>query len=337
MITGHGDDIYQYGTDIRINFSSNVYGKADITPLKRHLIQHIDAIKHYPQPEPFTLEKEIEQAFSLPQGSVCVTNGATETIYLIAQAYRKSRTSIIIPTFSEYADACGRNSHTITYIKSIQDIPQDTETVWLCNPNNPTGEVTPREKLLEVINSHPNTLFVIDQSYEFFTFENMLSPAEAATYSNVILIHSFTKQYSIPGLRLGYFTAKNVLTAKIRANRMPWSVNALAIEAGLFLMRQGLPSIDLSSYLSECHRFYLNILSTRIGIIYPTQTHFLLCRLYHNTAAELKDYLVTHFGILIRDASNFEGLDNHYFRITTQSRKENDELIKAFKAWLCRE
>ena len=111
MIEGHGDDSYKYSRPITANFSSNVYNKVNLSRLKVHLCECIGEIGNYPEPEPYTLEARMASRCQLPSGAVCVTNGATEAIYLIAQTFRGTNTAILQPTFSEYADACHMHGH----------------------------------------------------------------------------------------------------------------------------------------------------------------------------------------------------------------------------------
>ena len=111
MIDGHGDDFYKFNCPITANFSSNVYGRVDLSRLQAHLCECIGEIGSYPEPEPYTLEACIASRHHLPSGTVCVTNGATEAIYLIAQTFRGTNTAILQPTFSEYADACHMHGH----------------------------------------------------------------------------------------------------------------------------------------------------------------------------------------------------------------------------------
>lgn len=92
MIEGHGDDSYKYLHPIRSNFSSNVYNKVNLDGLRTHLCGRISAISAYPEPEPYTLEARLADRHALPAASVCVTNGATEAIYLIAQTFRGTNT-----------------------------------------------------------------------------------------------------------------------------------------------------------------------------------------------------------------------------------------------------
>ena len=345
MIQGHGDDRYRFQREIRTDFSSNVYSHVDLEPLKAHLRARLDVVGRYPEPEPYTLEKALAAQFGIDPTAVCVTAGATEAIYLIAHAFAGSRSTILQPTFSEYADACRLYHHSLDasersdgwFLDREHFSASGTKTrgaeqamIWLCNPNNPTGGVIPKELLEKAIGDHPETVFVIDQSYGFFTQAPLLTAAEAAGYPNVIQLHSMTKRYAMPGIRLGYVTAHPALIEKIRAVRMPWSVNALAIEAGLYLCAHpDTAFIDLPALLTETQRLRVHLNAIPGLTAEATQTHFFLCRLARARAADLKQRLAKDYGILIRDASNFEGLDEHCFRIATQTPDENDLLADA--------
>lgn len=340
MIEGHGDDSYKYSHPITTNFSSNVYSKVDLSLLKAHLCERIEGIGNYPEPEPYTLEARLAFRHNLPADAVCVTNGATEAIYLIAQTFRGTNTAILQPTFSEYADACRMHGHKVTSIyrlpwaKDGYLLPEDIRMLWLCNPNNPTGTVVDKESLAELIKHNPQVCFIIDQSYEYFTLCPLFTPAEAAAFPNVLLLHSMTKRYAVPGLRLGYVTGPSGLLARLRTHRMPWSVNQLAIEAGLHLLEHDVPNpLDVPAYLQEAARLR-SALEALGGLeVWATETHFMLVRLRFGKAAALKDYLAEKQGILIRDASNFDGLDEHFFRIATQTPEENNRLVKAIGQW----
>jgi len=114
MLDGHGDDIFQYGDKLKMNFSSNVYSGADLSGLKDYLMQHFDVVGHYPEPEPHELERLLAAHLKVPENTLLVTNGAVEAIYLIAQLYKGWASVIPQPTFNEYADACRAFGHLIS-------------------------------------------------------------------------------------------------------------------------------------------------------------------------------------------------------------------------------
>lgn len=335
MINGHGDDAYKY-KDIRLNFSSNVYNDFDHEGLFCHLANKLDNVVNYPEPAPQTLETEIAMMLGLKPEEVMVTNGATEGIYLIAQTFRSAKSAILQPTFAEYADACRLHEHQISSFYNLSTLnPQLSTIIWLCNPNNPTGTVIDKEELQETIERNQDTLFVIDASYAPFTKEPLITPKEAAEYSNVLMLHSMTKEFAIPGLRIGYVTGNETLLQQVKLQRMPWSVNQVAIDAAHYLlMHKDEYEFDLDALMEERERIAKKLAALGVIEVWPSDTHILLCKLRIGKASALKDFLARERGILIRDASNFSSLDETFFRIAVQSPEENDELINAIIEWI---
>lgn len=315
MIEGHGDDLYQY-SGITMNFSSNIYAHADLRPLEDYLRSRMDVIRTYPEPSALSLEQLIARQHGISPDQVLVTSGAVDAIYLIAQCYRHLGTCHVVqPTFSEYADAC----HTFGY----RETPAGA-VCWLCNPNNPTGSVLSPDEVTALAGRH--RLLVVDQSYEDYTLEPLM-PAVAR--DNIIVLHSMTKRYAVPGLRLGYVTASAPVIAHLRSQYRPWAINALSLEAGKWLVEHSFRAIPhLPDYLAETQRLR-TMLNGLPGIeAHETQTNFMLCTIATMTASRLKDRLAHEHGILIRDASNFVCLSPHHFRLATQSTAENDTLVR---------
>ena len=291
-------------------------------------------------------------------------------------------------------------SHPRTPAPSIHSPRADT-ILWLCNPNNPTGRVYTQTEIDGFLTEYP--LVVVDQSYEHHTLERIMTPAEGILHDNLVQIHSLTKTYAIPGLRIGFVTAQPHLIDRLRRFVRPWSVNALAIEAARWLLTHDMKAIgDLPAYLHEAQRLRQNLNAIPGIEVLPTKTNFMLARMetlivrgyegtevrgYENsfverlrvgelcsgmgedgnlaprsplpapqenksnlapphhrtlapskknsiTASALKTYLAHHHGILIRDASNFNDLDERYFRIAAQLPEENDLLVEAIRSYL---
>lgn len=334
MVIGHGNDKYQY-KDIEVDFSSNIPGGIDHEDLFAYLSQTLRQVEDYPSPDAAPLAEALAFRLMIQKDEIAVTNGATEAIYLTAQAFRGSRSAILIPTFSEYEDACILHGHTVKHIFSLEEMPSDVQMVWMCNPNNPTGSVVPRDTLLPFIEKHADVLFVIDQSYESLTPYPLLTASEANALPNVILIHSMTKEYAIPGLRIGYLTANASLMRQIASQRMPWSVNQVAINAGLFLLRQYDESPFCLEELLEERAYMAGQLAAMGGFEpWPSETNFLLVQLRTGKAPALKRWLAEEHHLLIRDASNFAGLDDRFFRIAVQEPEENERLLDALEEWI---
>ena len=326
MIEGHGDDLYRYN-NIKMNFSSNIYAGTDLSALENYLCSRMDVVRSYPEPSAASLEQMIAYHSGISPDEVLVTSGAVDAIYLIAQAYRHEGTCRILkPTFREYEDA----SRVFGYRES-----EDGALCWLCNPNNPTGDVVAVKDVLALAERH--RLLIVDQSYEDHTMAPLLAPADIVGRNDIILLHSMTKRYAVPGLRLGYITASAAVIRHLREQYRPWAINALSLVAGKWLVSHEAIAIqDLPSYLAETQRLRA-MLNEIDGIeTFDTQTNFFLCTIRQATAAQLKEYLAREHGILIRDASNFTGLTPHHFRIATQSPTENDALVDAIQRFIAR-
>lgn len=335
MIEGHGDDIYRYKNMITDNFSSNIYMGVDHSALIRYINAHFPDISSYPDPYGTHLASGIARIKGINHSNVILTNGCTECIYLIARLFRGKKATILSPTFSEYKDACMIHDMDTTLAMALQDIKDETDVAWICNPNNPTGTVIPKEMLLAAVHSHRKTTFVIDQAYEEYTSAPLLSCQEAIEAGNVILLNSLTKNYSVPGLRIGYAVATEPLIESLHAVHMPWAVNSIALIAGEYLIGHCDEYVIPKEFL---HAEALHIAEefTRLGIeVSPTDCNFILCCLPERSASELKEYLATRHGILIRDASNFDGLTSRHFRVAAQSSAQNECLIKAVEQWMC--
>ena len=314
MLNGHGDDAFRYDR-IDMNFSTNISQHADHTLLRYHLNAHFDLVANYPEPEAWTLEQLLARHLGVPPQCVVVTSGATDAIYLIAQTFSHLPYEVEQPTFSEYEDAC----HMFHLAQGPGGL------CWVCNPRNPDGRVYQPDELDRLAHNH--RLLIIDQAYELYTRHTLMTAAEAVERRNIIQLHSLTKTYAIPGLRLGYLVADSAITAVLRRNMRPWSVNALAIEAGRFLIEHD--ELIMRPDLDEAQRLW-RLLSAIDGLhVLPTETNFMLCQLRRGSATDLKDRLARHYHMLIRDASNFRGLAPGHFRVAAQAREENDRLVNA--------
>ena len=176
---------------------------------------------------------------------------------------------------------------------------------------------------------------VLDQSYELFTLQPLMSAREAVACEKIIQLHSMTKTYAVPGLRLGYVVAAAPVMECLRRYVRPWSVNTLAIEAGKWLTKHDVVAVpDIWGYLKETQRLRMRLNEIPGISVAPTDTCFMLAEIKGNTAADLKDYLIKEHRLLIRDASNFHGLTPRHFRISTQRPDENDLLVEAIREFI---
>lgn len=339
MLFGHGDDFYNSQQEVKLNFSSNVWHGANLDKLKEYLMQQFDRLTTYPEPDAKTLKRLLARRYEVQEENVTVTNGSISAFYLIAQAWKGVKSKIAVPSFAEYEDACRLHEHEVDFFPVGEDLSELSlggyDLCWICNPNNPDGKLLRRGELLALIAANRQTCFVIDQACMAFTTEDLLKPSDVKNNPNLILVQSISKAYKVPGLRIGYIIASEENTMRISQYIIPWSINAIAIEASKYiLIHPAQFTLPIRKWQRETAEFIYQLNKIEELEVLPTQTTFFLVRLKKGKASDLKRYLLDQHGILIRDASNFRGLDETYFRLSTQTSEANGMLVDALKAWI---
>lgn len=328
MIEGHGDDAWKYETAIHADFSSNVYyGELD-GGLSGHLQSAVASVTHYPEAGAQSLQAAAASAYGVRPAQVLVTNGATEAIYLIAQAFRSRPATIYTPAFAEYEDACAAQGMKIRF-RDWEELRRgdvaDEGLVFLCNPNNPTGAVVTHG----VLRPYRKAVFVVDESYIEFTRAAGSVVDRLDDYPNVLVLRSLTKRCRIPGLRVGFVLGAAGLVERLRVLKMPWSVNRLAIEAGLYIFKHPQDFVLPAAQLLAETAAWQEALRTATGWkVHLTETHYFLI----DTPRPMKMHLLERYGLLVRDAANFRGLEGPVIRVACQRREHNQLLTEALRA-----
>ena len=335
MINGHGNERYFYGNSVVADFSSNVWFGGPQPELIDHLKASLPQIRNYPEPDARSLCLKIAEFHQVDHQQVLAFNGSVEAFYTIALAFRESISAILIPGFAEYEDACRIHQHQLHFFRNKdwkQTLNANPKLIWIGNPNNPDGSVFSFQELKTDIEANPTTIFVIDEAYAGFFPEFRSAIELTKTFVNLIVVRSLTKCCAIPGLRLGFVITSEVLADQIKQFQQPWSVNVLAQEAGIFLLKSGIDldvkrisklSFDLQSQINRIDGFRV------IGSKAP----FFLIEMQKGNAAQLKAFLLDEHGILIRDASNFRGLNEGFFRVCTRNENDNQLLLEGLKCY----
>ncbi|BDD02574.1 pyridoxal phosphate-dependent aminotransferase [Aureibacter tunicatorum] len=337
MIYGHGDDRYQYGNDIIANFSTNVWS-GDMHPqVKKAMLRAVELSQAYPSPNADELADIIADFHLLNSESVLVCNGATEAFYLIGHAFKGKTATIFYPTFAEYEDACAKHDIALEFHpwESLMTQTVNTDLAFLCNPNNPDGRHISINQVRNIIQNSPHTCWVIDEAYiDFMENEATSCLKLLEEYDNLIIVKSLTKLFTIPGVRLGYVLTSSRLRESLLSCKMPWSVNSFAIESGKAIFQNyDILKPDTKQIFHVKEQFIHDLSGLSCFDIFPSCTHYFLLKLIKGKSSELKSFLAENHKILIRDASNFYGLDDNYIRLCTQSQDKNELLINALKEW----
>lgn len=332
MLQGHGDDIHK-NCNIEANFSTNVWYEGDNSWLKQLVTDKWETLIHYPEPDALSLRQCIAKHHNISEDQLIIGNGATEIFYLVAHAFSSSRTLIPVPSFAEYEDACKAHNHNITYcpIDDIESMDNQHDLVIICNPNNPNGKIYSREEITVILEQFDKAHLLIDEAFIDFTTGTDTALDLVSKYPRLMISRSMTKNYSIPGLRLGYLISSLATIENINRYKQPWSVNALAIEAGKYLIANSANLLPDAELLNQNRQAFQEKITNIPGYkALPSSSPFFLIET-PIASLELKQVLIERYNILVRDASNFKNLGSNYIRVNTLSEDKNELLIKALK------
>lgn len=353
-VNRHGGDVHGWARAAGIGREDILDFSASINPLgtPRQVLQAIRAslhdIEHYPDPDSTELRNKLSTAFDLDPSVILCGNGCTELIYLLPRVLRLSRVLIAQPTFNEYERACAiarsgsvvlpyplraRNDFDVNPVSVLHEAASvSADAVFLCNPNNPTGRVVERDTMEEAATLAANRkiYLIIDESFiEFTTAGSAISLTQGNPY--LLVLKSMTKFYALPGLRLGWGVFPAAVARALNSIREPWNVNALAHAAGV-------AALSLTSYREQTHAFLagekkrLERAFETLGIHYtPSRTNYYLLRSRHcpQILSGLKEQ-----NILVRNCSNFKGLNRNYMRVAVRKRRDNDTLLEGMACLL---
>ncbi len=356
MLKGHGGDIYAVSkrtgipAEKLLDFSSNISPLPLPAGLEAILRRHISEIRNLPEVDSMTLRQLLARRFDLSPDQFLVSGGTTHWIYSLPLILEPSSVVIPCPTYADYEDGARCAGREIKFINFWMEQPGPGifpdqllseagpgSMIFLCNPNNPTGGFIDPEYLFETITATPEIFWVIDESYAPFTGPDRESSILVHPMpGNCIVLRSFSKIFGIPGLRLGYAAGAEETIQGITSHMRPWQVNRLAQRAGEFLASDTVYEKEVRQYCREAKGHFLELVSDISGLEYlPGKTHFMVFRLCGSRHAADIAASLEESGILVRDCSNFRGMEEGKFiRISMRERDANIRLAKELQRLL---
>jgi len=301
---------------------------------------HQTPLERYPDRESIIFRRELSQRLDVPPEQIIVGNGTAELIQLAAFALLRGGENVLVaePTFGEYERAVrlmGANIHRWRAIPETgfafrpDEIQKELESVrmaFICNPNNPTGQILPLKVLDAWAKDFPNTLFVVDEAY--LAFVPGMKSAITLRRKNILTLRSMTKDYAIAGLRLGYAVADEAIIQALVNVRPAWNVNALAQSAGLAALQDETHQHETLAQLQIEKQKLIAGLKELGFTPAPSHTNYFLLPVSNST--DFRQKLLAH-GILVRDCASF-GLPAHV-RIATRTAEENEKLLTTLASY----
>lgn len=347
--TAHGGNIYKKAKELGIDteqildFSANISPLGIPAPIKEAMIASLDGTINYPDPECTALREAIAGQHGIQPSHIACGNGGADLLYRLAFGLKPRKVLLPVPAFVEYEEALRAAGAEMVYApmgeemripQKIEDqITEDIDLLILCNPNNPTGLLTSRTQILDIIKraQQVQCRVMIDECFlEICQEEEEYSVIPyLETYSNLMVLKSFTKLYAIPGVRLGYLlSGEEQVIEKVNRAGQAWSVSHIAQCAGVAALQ-----------LTEYKREVIHVVAEELSYM-KEELEKLPLRVYDGKANYLffrapgvsdLDKRLENFGIMIRNCSNYVNLGTDYWRVAVKSHEENKKLIEGLK------
>ena len=326
----HGGDIYKYPGVLDFSVNVNPLGMPE--SVARAAKEAAALCARYPDMHKGELIGALSEYENVPEEYIIAGNGAAELIYAFAFALKADKALIAVPCFSEYERALlAAGSRVVKYrmpgleVKEdiLEYLTEDTNAVLLCSPNNPTGNVIEKELLIKIANicKSRRIFLMLDECFLAFADDEERSSLKGYIKENdwIFILDSFTKKYAMPGLRLGYGLCSDMLlTEKMEACLQPWNISLAAQAAGIAALKEE-EYLNSARALIKEQKKYMKAEMEKAGLkVFGSKANFIFFKGPEGLCeACLKE------GILIRDCSGYEGLENGFYRAAVLKEPEN--------------
>lgn len=342
----HGGDWAGYrarfGHDA-LDFSANVSPLGLPQGVADAIVAALPTADRYPDPLCRELRTALSRAEQLPEPWILCGNGAADLIYRLVWALKPRRALLPAPTFAEYAAAlesvgCEVKRETLHEADDfavteafVQAVNQSIDLVFLCQPNNPTGQITPPELVQRLVRrcADCGAVLVVDECFLDFLQQRDALTAKPLlqTAPNLVILKAFTKLYAMAGVRLGYALCSDAaLLDKMRAAGQPWAVSGLAQAAGLAALEETAYADSVRTLIADQRpRLAAGLRSLGLRVV-DGQANYLLFRAPADFGAKLRRH-----GAVVRGCGNYPGLDETWYRTAVRTQKENEQLLKIMR------
>ncbi|MCR5665285.1 MAG: aminotransferase class I/II-fold pyridoxal phosphate-dependent enzyme [Eubacterium sp.] len=337
----HGGDIYT--NEDMLDFSANINFCGMPSSVREAAIKGVMESENYPQPQAHRLCERIGETYHLNKERVICGNGAAELLFAMAHAIKPKRALLYEPSFFEYEQSLSSCNCEIEFYDLpiehnfqmqedyLERITDDIDMIFLCNPNNPTGALTSKSMLLQILDKCKamDVWMIVDECFLDFVAETESYSliGEVLKYKKLVILKAFTKTFAMPGLRLGFLlSGSEQLVAEMKKQLQPWNISLPAMYAGEAALRETEYVAYSSKKIAQQREFLCEQLSNLGLQVYEPSANYIFFKGPKGLASKLKKH-----HILIRDCSNYRNLTDGFYRIAVRTKGENERLIRALK------
>jgi histidinol-phosphate aminotransferase len=329
---------------IKLNQNENPF---DLPPeLKQELLSGFmeRPWNRYPDVFPEELIAALSDDLGVSPESIIAANGSNELMYTILMSIVGSGTKVLIPTptFFLYEKIVAVLEGTVVAVPAKADLSFDTDgiiaaaqrekpsLIVLNSPNSPTGQMLSIDEVKRIIDA-TDAIVLIDEAYiEFADYPSAVS--ELSACDRLIILRTFSKAFSMAGLRIGYLLAQPGLCAELRKPKIPFTVNQFSASAAIQVMKRKALIAERIARIKKGKRTLFEALRKIEGItVFPSQTNFLIFKT-NGDARALFEHLFSD-NVLIRDVSSYPLLENT-LRVNAGTEEENEMFLKSVKKYL---
>lgn len=328
----------QLDVPVRLNTNECPYPLPDGFMQDLREAVHAISLNRYPDREATRLREALAAHTGHAFEGTWAANGSNEIIQQLLQAYGgPGRTSVVFaPTYELYGRLSWATHTDVTTVEVPEPwtigpaqiaaaVVAEPDVVFVCSPNNPTGNTQPPEVVAELASSLGSALVVVDEAYIEFGGESSLGLA--AAHPNVVVVRTMSKAFALAGARLGYLLADPAVVEDLRRVRLPYHVSALTQAAGSIALQHSEDALAILDSVRDQRDRILIALSQTVGVTaYPSHSNFVLFRTDRDAAAVWQDLLDR--GVLVRD---FTKTIPGCLRVNAGTPEETEAFLNAIK------
>ena len=298
----------------------------------------------YPDPYQHAVKGAISKIKGITSEHIFLGNGSDECIDLLYRCFcepKKDNVIICPPTYGMYEVSANINDVEIRKAPLLENFQLDlihlenlvdanTKLLWICSPNNPTGNSINREDILTVLNNF-NGIVVIDEAYINFAKQKSFIQ-ELTEYPNLIVMQTFSKAWGLAALRLGMAFASTEIIAVMNKVKPPYNINQATQDLALKALEEVEQVNDMIKELVDMRDALMEVFEQIpiVESVFPSDANFILVKI--KDVRKIYEYLLTK-GIVVRDRSNVKLCDN-CLRITIGTEQENTLLVDALADYM---